>query len=113
MYNYYPNAFGANLVNDAPASALANYQPQLTQSVAHGDILMGLADYWQANDPTLVSIYQAAGKWSLPVSQVSPAIQWAAPASVTYGTPLTGAQLNASAQYRVETLSTRHRQEAF
>jgi hypothetical protein len=26
-----------------------------------GDILMGHADYWQANDPTLVAIYQAAG----------------------------------------------------
>jgi hypothetical protein len=62
VYRYYPNAFGANLVNDVSTSTLAAYQTQLTQSVSRGDILMGHSDYWQANDPTLLSIYQAAGK---------------------------------------------------
>ena len=97
VYNYYPNAFGAILVNDVSASLLATYQPQLTQSVVKGDILMGHADYWQANDPTLVSIYQAAGKWNLPVVQVTPSIQWSTPAAISYGTALTAAQLNATA----------------
>ena len=97
VYNYYPNAFGANLVNDVSPSLLAAYQPQLTQSVVNGDILMGHADYWQANDPTLVSIYQAAGKWSLPVMQVTPSLSWLTPSAISYGTALSAVQLNASA----------------
>ncbi len=97
VYNYYPNAFGANLINDVSAPSLAAAQPQLTQAVSKGDILMGHADWWQPNDPVLLAIYQAAGKASLPPIQVTPTIQWSTPASITYGTPLTTAQLNASA----------------
>ena len=61
VYKVYPHAFGANMINDAAASALAACKPQLTHAVSHGDILMGHADYWQANNPTLVEIYRAAG----------------------------------------------------
>ena len=96
-YNYYPRAFGANLVNDVAAASLATYTPQLTQSVRDGDILMGHADFWQANDPTLVSIYQAAGVTAPPPTQVTPAVTWANPASINYGTPLSSRQLDAVA----------------
>ena len=96
VYNYYPKAFGANLVNDVSASTLAQYTPQLTQSVANGDILMGHADYWQANDPTLVAIYAAAGVGT-PSAPTAPALSWSAPAGITYGTALSGAQLDATA----------------
>ena len=96
-YNFYPKAFGANLVNDVSPSTLATYQPQLTQAVARGDILMGHADFWQANDPTLVAIYAAAGANTSPPRQVTPVITWAAPAAILYGTALSAAQLNAIA----------------
>ncbi len=97
IYSVYPHAFGANLVNDVSASTLSTFEPQLTRAVAAGDILMGHADYWQANDPTLVSIYQAAGAPSVPPLQATPALNWPSPAAVTYGTALGAAQLNASA----------------
>ena len=96
IYNIYPKAFGLTLVNDVSAATLAQYQPQLTQSVAAGDILMGHADYWQANDATLVAIYQAAGVTTTTPVKVTPVISWAAPGSLTYGTPLSSAQLNAA-----------------
>ncbi len=61
VYNYYPKAFSANLINDVDPGKLAQYRPQLTASVKRGDILMVHADYWQANNPTVVEIYQDAG----------------------------------------------------
>lgn len=61
VYDYYPNAFSANLVNDVAATTLAAAIPQLTKQVHDGDILMGHVDYWQANDPVILSIYAAAG----------------------------------------------------
>ncbi|MGI4830960.1 MAG: hypothetical protein ACRYFU_22640, partial [Janthinobacterium lividum] len=100
VYNVYPKAFGANLVNDVAASTLATYTPQLTQSVERGDILMGHADFWQANDPTLVSIYRTAGVTgpvTSPVTLTKPAITWPSPTAITYGTALSSAQLDAVA----------------
>ena len=96
-YLFYPNAFGANLVNDVSPSTLATYQPQLTQAVKAGDILMGHADYWQANDPTLVAIYQAAGVTGPTTTQSTPVLTWPAPAAVVYGTALSTTQLDAVA----------------
>lgn len=58
---YYPHAFSAVLVNDADPGKLAAAQAHLVRQVKDGDILMAHADYWQANNPTIVSIYQAAG----------------------------------------------------
>jgi uncharacterized membrane protein YgcG len=66
IYNYYPKAFSAILVNDVAASTLAAAQQQLTTSVHNGDVLMTHADYWQANNPTIVQIYQNAGVSSPP-----------------------------------------------
>ena len=96
-YLFYPNAFGVNLVNDVSASTLATYQPQLTQAVKSGDLLMGHADYWQANDPTLVAIYQAAGVTGPTTTQSTPVHTWSAPAAIRYGTALSTAQLDAVA----------------
>ena len=95
-YLAYPSAFGANLVNDVSAATLATYTPQLTASVAKGDILMGHADYWQANDPTLVSIYRAAGVTGPGNPLSTPALSWATPAPIVYGTALSAAQLDAT-----------------
>jgi hypothetical protein len=68
VYDYYPKAFSVNLVNDVDAGKLAQYRPQLTASVKRGDILMVHADYWQANDPTVVEIYEDAGVSAPPPS---------------------------------------------
>ena len=97
VYNTYPKAFGANLVNDVAAATLAEYLPQLTQSVVNGDILMGHADYWQANDPVLVAIYAAAGvKAPVAPTRTSPVISWPAPAAISFGTAISNAQLDAT-----------------
>ena len=58
--SYYPQAFSLNLINDVNPGKLAQYTAQLTQSVRRGDVLMVHADYWQANHPAVVEIYQAA-----------------------------------------------------
>ena len=60
IYNYYPKAFSVNLINDVNAATLAASQSALTASVAAGDILMAHADYWQANNDTIVAIYRNA-----------------------------------------------------
>ncbi len=60
IYRYYPHAFSLNLVNDVDPGRLALYTPQLVEAVRQGDILMVHADYWQANNPTVMQIYQAA-----------------------------------------------------
>ncbi len=57
VYNYYPNAFSVNLINDVDPGKLAQYRPQLTDAVRRGDILMVHADYWQDNNPMVVQIY--------------------------------------------------------
>lgn len=93
VYKVYPKAFGANLVNDVSSSTLAKYEPQLTASVANGDILMGHADYRQDNNPTLVSIYRSAAV-STPPSPTA-IVTWPTPSSITYGTALSAAQLYA------------------
>lgn len=59
--HYYPHAFSCNMINDVAPATLAALTPQLTASVAGGDILMAIADYWQANNSAIVAIYQAAG----------------------------------------------------
>ena len=95
--NVYPHAFGANMVNDVNPATLAQYTPQLTAAVESGDILMGHADYWQENDPTLVAIYAAAGV-TAPVTPVTtPNLAWTTPTSISYGTALSGSQLDATA----------------
>jgi hypothetical protein len=60
IYSYYPHGFSLNLINDVNPQLLAQYTPQLTESVRRGDILMVHADYWQANNPVVMQIYQAA-----------------------------------------------------
>jgi hypothetical protein len=60
VHNYYPHAFSSILINDVDAGKLAASLPQLTNSVQHGDLLMAHVDYWQANNPTIVQIYQNA-----------------------------------------------------
>jgi len=46
------------------AKKLMEYRQQLTDSVRKGDILMVHADYWQANDSTVVQMYMDAGRTS-------------------------------------------------
>ena len=61
VYDFYPQAFSAVLVNDVAPSKLAAAQAQLTAAVKAGDILMGHIDYWQDNNATIAQIYAAAG----------------------------------------------------
>ncbi len=94
VYNFYPNAFSVNLVNDTDASHLAAAQAQLTQQVRQGDILMAHVDYWQANNPRIVQIYRDAGVWTNPTApQPTPATSTTALAvssnSVMVGTSVT------------------------
>lgn len=56
----YPHAFSANLINDVDPTKLKEHRLALTDSVRHGDVLMDLAGYWQANDPIVVEIYRGA-----------------------------------------------------
>ncbi|MCU1291164.1 MAG: hypothetical protein JWP08_14, partial [Bryobacterales bacterium] len=67
VYNYYPNAFSVNLVNDVDPGKLAQYRPQLTQAVSHGDILVVHADYWDPNNLTVAQIYADAAAARSPV----------------------------------------------
>ena len=83
VYNYYPNAFSVNLVNDADAAKLAQYRAQLTESVRRGDILMLHADYWQDNNSVAVQIYQDAS----PNGNVSPAPEPTPPPVILPVTP--------------------------
>ena len=58
----YPQAFAVNLVNDVDAAKLASYRQQLVDAVRNGDVLMVHAEYWQANDPTVVGMYREAAR---------------------------------------------------
>ena len=58
----YPRAFSANLVNDAPASAVIKTRDQLVQSVRAGDVLMLHADYWPETNNIVADIYRSATK---------------------------------------------------
>ena len=60
VYDYYPKAFSAILINDVDPMKLAAAQPTLTDAVRRGDVLMVHADYWQANNPTVLEIYADA-----------------------------------------------------
>jgi hypothetical protein len=60
VYNYFPNAFSVNMVNDVSAAKLAQYRAVLTEAVRPGDVLMVHAGYWQANNPVVVQIYKDA-----------------------------------------------------
>lgn len=42
----------------------------------------------------------ADGSVSLTVNKATPAIDWVTPIAITYGTPLSGTQLNAAASYQ-------------
>ena len=72
VYSYYPKAFSANLINDVDAGVLAQYRSQLTQSIRNGDILMAHADYWQANNSTIVQMYADAGAGQVPSPAPTP-----------------------------------------
>lgn len=72
VYAYYPHAFSVNLINDVDPGKLAAAVPALTASVKAGDVLMTHADYWQANNPTIVSMYQAAGPVTTPTPVPAP-----------------------------------------
>lgn len=60
VYNFYPQAFSAILVNDVAPSKLAAARAQLTAAVKAGDILMAHIDYWQDNNATIVDIENTA-----------------------------------------------------
>jgi hypothetical protein len=60
VFNYYPQAFSVNMINDASADKIAAARPELVQAVAHGDVLMVFGSFWHANNSTVQEIYAAA-----------------------------------------------------
>lgn len=64
VYEIYPKAFSANLVNDVAPAKLAQARARLTAAVSRGDVLMVHADYWQDNNATVVQIYKDAKRTS-------------------------------------------------
>ena len=88
VYNYYPQAFMANLINDVAAGTLAAAQSQLVTQVKHGDVLMAHADWWQPNNPTIVEIYQAAGPYSPSSTTTTTSAPAPTPAPTPTPTPL-------------------------
>ncbi len=69
VYNFYPSRhvggsvvgpFGVNLINDVNAGVLAQHRAALIQAAGHGDIMLGHADYDQANNTAIEQIYKDA-----------------------------------------------------
>ncbi len=60
IYNSYPSAFSANLINDVDSATLAAHRADLTASVKRGDVLMVHADSWNANNDTVLRLYADA-----------------------------------------------------
>ena len=58
----YPRAFSANLINDVDPVQLLTHRKELVNEVRGGDILMVHADYWQANNATVMDIYREANR---------------------------------------------------
>ena len=89
VYAYYPRAFSVNLINDTDPSKLTPAIPALTAAVKAGDVLMTHADYWQANNSTIVSIYQAAGVTGPTTTPVTPTTPTAPTTPTTPAPPST------------------------
>ena len=62
LHELYPESFSVNLVNDVDPAKLAASHSALVDSVREGDVLMVHADYWQANNESVISIYREAGR---------------------------------------------------
>ena len=60
IQHLYPDAFSAVLVNNAAPEKLTTAAPQLEQSIAHGDILMGQVDYREPNNAAIAALYRRA-----------------------------------------------------
>ena len=88
VYSFYPHAFSVNMINDVDPSKLAAARPQLTNSVRKGDVLMVHADYWQANNPTVLQIYADAGA-TQPVAVTPAPTPVSAPPTTPAPTPVT------------------------
>ncbi len=88
IYPIYPKAFSANLINDVDPGTLAAHRADLTASVKRGDILMVHADYWQANNDTVVQMYNDAGVTAVPASPTTTAPTTPAPAPVPTPAPV-------------------------
>ena len=72
VYNYYPRAFSANLINDVDAGTLQANQAALTASVARGDVLMAHSEFPQANNATIVRMYADAASAAATPAPVTP-----------------------------------------
>ena len=92
IYSFYPHAFSVNLVNDVDAGKLAAASTQMTTAVRLGDILMVHADYWQANNPTVMQMYADAGSGTTqplpPATVTAPAPTPPTPTSPVAVTPV-------------------------
>jgi hypothetical protein len=93
VYNYYPSAFSAVLLNDSGMANLTQYKSQLCQSVKNGDIMMAHADYWDTTaNPFLVTLYQNCYS-PKPLGQGGPIT---GSGTVVIGAPVNGATVSGS-----------------
>ena len=84
---------GTQLNATASAAGTFVYNPAAGSAPAAGTPTLGVTF-----TPTDAANYTTAtGSVSLTVNKATPAISWATPAAITYGTALSGAQLNATA----------------
>lgn len=88
--NFYPNAFSAVLINDVDSALLAAHRVELTASVKQGDILMAHVDYWQANNPVILQMYEDAGVSTSTTAPVPPDTAHPAPGTGNTGGPTGG-----------------------
>ena len=104
VYGYYPHAFSVNLINDVDPSKLTPAIPALTTAVKAGDVLMVHGDYWQANNPVIVSIYGTAGATAPPSTPTQPTTPAAPPQPTAPTTPAPPASPPVAAPAKVSIL---------
>ena len=70
IWQLYPEAFSAVLINNVAPEKLAAAEPQLGRQVSHGDILMGQINYREPNNEAIASVYRRsapAGRSAKPI----------------------------------------------
>lgn len=72
VYNVYPHAFSAILINDVAPSKLAAARAAITASIKAGDIPMVHIDYWQDNNNTILAIENAAHQAAVTSGDTAP-----------------------------------------
>ena len=87
--------------NGNPVPGVATYNPAAGTKPLPGNDLLSVS--FVPTDPTTYT--GASGSVYLQVNQATPTITWTTPAAITYGTPLSATQLNATATFNGATVT--------